>query len=316
MDISRKMVMRTIKEYLLITIGISLYSLSWVAIIVPANIVGGGVTGMALLLEKFTGGAIELQYGMFALNSILIVAATFTIGFKFSAKTIYAVILMPIIVGWLRVFLKNHGFDLGLADDKLLSALLAGVVAGTGISINFSQGGSSGGTDIIAMIINKYRPISYGKVIMACDFIIVGTSYFIGNGLSTVIYSLIVVGALGYTLDAMLNGSKQSSQIFIVSKFYSEIARSLGEDNNRGVTLLEASGWFSKSQMKMVVVVVRKLDSSNILRIVRDIDPEAFITVGSVMGVYGKGFDPLTNVGKGRKRRALAAAEKVEEDSK
>lgn len=313
MKISRKAVARLIKEYFFITIGITLYSLSWVAIIVPANIVGGGVTGMALLLEKFTNGAIPLQYGMFALNAILIVLATMTIGFKFSTKTLYAVVLMPIIVGFLRGMIP-HDF-LQISDDRMLSALLAGVVAGAGISINFSQGGSSGGTDIVAMIINKYRPISYGKVIMACDFIIVGTSYFINNDLATVIYSLIVVGALGYTLDALLNGSKQSSQIFIVSKFYEEVSRSLGEDANRGVTLLDASGWYSKQEMKMIVVVVRKTQSSDILRLVRGIDPEAFITVGSVMGVYGKGFDPLTNIGKGRKRRALAAAEKVEENS-
>ncbi len=308
LDLSPRMVRRTIKEYLFITFGIMLYSFSWVAIILPAKIVGGGVTGMALLTEYFTNGAIPLQYGMFTLNAVLIITATFIIGFTFSAKTIYAVILMPILVGIMRGIIPED--FLQLADDKLLSALLAGVVAGIGIAINFSQGGSSGGTDIIAMIINKYRPVSYGKVIMACDFVIVGLSYFTGNGIQTVIYSLIVVGALGYTIDAVLNGSKQSSQIFVISKYYEEIARRVVEDAHRGVTLLDASGWYSKQEMKMVVVVVRKTESSELLRMVRDIDPEAFITVGSVMGVYGKGFDPLTNVGKGRKKRALAAAEK------
>ncbi len=308
LSITPKNIRRTVKEYLFITFGIALYSISWVAIIMPAKIVGGGVTGMSLLLEYFTDGAIPLQYGMFALNAALIIAATFIIGFQFSTKTIYAVILMPIAVGVMRGIIPEN--FLQLAGDQLLSGLLAGVVAGIGIAINFSQGGSSGGTDIIAMIINKFRPVSYGKVIMACDLVIVGLSYFTGNGISTVIYSLIVVGALGYTVDAVLNGSKQSSQIFIVSKFHEEVARQVVENAHRGVTLLDASGWFSKQEMKMVVVVVRKTESSNILRMVRDIDPEAFITVGSVMGVYGKGFDPLTNLGKGRKKRALAAAEK------
>ncbi len=307
LDLSGKVIRRTIKEYLFITFGISLYAVSWVAIIMPAKLVGGGVTGMALLTEYFTGGAVPLQYGMFALNAALIITATIIIGFQFSTKTIYAVIMMPVAVGVFRGVIPEN--FLQLASDQLMSALLAGVVAGLGIGINFSQGGSSGGTDIIAMIINKYRPVSYGKVIMLCDLIIVGLSYFIGNGISTVIYSLIVVGALGYTIDAVLNGSKQSSQIFIVSKFYEDIARHIVEEAHRGVTLLDASGWFSKQEMKMVVVVVRKTESSNILRMVRDIDPEAFITVGSVMGVYGKGFDPLTNITKGRKKRALAAAE-------
>ncbi len=307
-DLSPRVVRRTIKEYLFITFGIALYSFSWVAIIMPAKIVGGGVTGMALLTEYFTDGAIPLQVGIFALNALLIVLATFIIGFTFSTKTIYAVLIMPFLVALLRGIIPPD--FLQLADDKLLSALLAGVVAGIGIAINFTQGGSSGGTDIIAMIINKYRPVSYGRVIMSCDLIIVGLSYFTGNGIQTVIYSLIVVAVLGYTIDAVLNGSKQSSQIFIISKYYEQIARSVVEDAHRGVTLIDASGWYSKQEMKMVVVVVRKTESSELLRMVRDIDPEAFITVGSVMGVYGKGFDPLTNLGKGRKKRALAAAEK------
>jgi uncharacterized membrane-anchored protein YitT (DUF2179 family) len=301
---------RTVKEYLFITFGIALYAVSWVSIIMPAKLVGGGVTGMAMLAEYFTDGAFKLQYGMFALNAVLIVAATIIIGFQFSTKTIYAVILMPIMVGVFRGIIPPD--FLQLADDRLLSALLAGVVAGLGISINFSQGGSSGGTDIIAMIINKFRPVSYGKVIMFCDFIIVGLSYFTGNGIETVIYSLIIVGSLGYTIDAVLNGSKQSSQIFIISKYYEDIARALVEDANRGVTMIDAAGWYTKQQMKMIVVVARKTESSSLLRMVRDIDPEAFITVGSVMGVYGKGFDPLTNLGKGRKKRALRAAAKAE----
>ena len=313
-SITPKLVGRTVKECVLITLGLFLYAFAWVAIILPAGIVGGGVGGMSLLIYYATGGAagggIPLAYSMLAINSVLITLAIIMIGAKFSAKTLYAVIMMSVAMGLLQKVIPPG--LLGLADDQLLSALLAGVVSGIGISICFSQGGSTGGTDIIAMIINKYRPISYGKVIMFCDFIIIGLSYFIGQGISTVIYSLVVVGALGYTLDAVLEGSKQSSQIFIVSKLYEEIARRIVEDAHRGVTLLSAEGWYSKQEMKMVVVVTRKTESSNLLRLVRDVDPEAFITVGSVMGVYGKGFDPLDNVGKGRKKRALAAAEKVE----
>ena len=311
--ITPRLVARTVKEYVLITLGLFCYAFAWVAIILPSGIVGGGVGGMGLLIYYATGGAnggIPLEYSMLAINAVLIVIATILIGFKFTTKTVFAVLMMSVAMGTMRNIVPPG--LLGLADDQLLSALLAGVISGIGISICFSQGGSTGGTDIIAMIINKYRPISYGKVIMACDFIIIGLSYFIGNEISTVIYSLVVVGALGYTLDAVLEGSKQSSQIFIVSKLYEEIAKHIVEDAHRGVTLLDASGWYFKQQMKMIVVVTRKTESSNLLRLVRDIDPEAFITVGSVMGVYGKGFDPLTNVGKGRKKRALAAAEKAE----
>lgn len=314
LSVTPKMVGRTVKEYILITFGVFMYAFSWVAIILPSGIVGGGVGGMSLLIYYMTGGAagggIPLAYSMLAINSFLLILATILIGFRFSAKTLYAVLMMSVAMGLLQGIIPLD--FLGLGAEKLTSALLAGAVSGIGISICFSQGGSTGGTDIIAMIINKYRPVSYGKVIMFCDFIIIGCSYFINNDITTVIYSYVVVAALGYTLDAVMEGNKQSSQIFVVSKYYEEIARRIVQDAGRGVTMLSAEGWYTKQEMKMVVVVSRKTETSNLLRLVRDIDPEAFITVGSVMGVYGKGFDPLENVGKGRKKRALKAAEKVE----
>ncbi len=309
-SITPKMVGRTVKEYVFITFGVFLYAFSWVAIILPSGIVGGGVGGMSLLIYYSTGGAeggIPLAYSMLAINSFLLILATILIGFKFSTKTLYAVLMMSVGMGLLQQVIPMD--FLGLGAEKLTSALLAGAVSGIGISICFAQGGSTGGTDIIAMIINKYRPVSYGKVIIFCDFIIIGLSYFINYDITTVIYSYVVVAALGYTLDTVMEGNKQSSQIFIVSKYYEEIARRIVEDAGRGVTMLNAEGWYTKQEMKMVVVVVRKTESGNLLRMVREIDPEAFITVGSVMGVYGKGFDPLDNVAKGRKKRALKAAE-------
>ncbi len=309
-SITPKMVGRTVKEYIFITFGVFLYAFSWVAIILPSGIVGGGVGGMSLLIYYSTGGAaggIPLAYSMLAINSFLLILATILIGFKFSTKTLYAVLMMSVGMGLLQQVIPMD--FLGLGAEKLTSALLAGAVSGIGISICFAQGGSTGGTDIIAMIINKYRPVSYGKVIIFCDFIIIGLSYFINYDITTVIYSYVVVAALGYTLDTVMEGNKQSSQIFIVSKYYEEVARRIVADAGRGVTMLNAEGWYTKQEMKMVVVVVRKTESGNLLRMVREIDPEAFITVGSVMGVYGKGFDPLDNVAKGRKKRALKAAE-------
>jgi len=263
------------------------------------------VGGISLLVYHATGGAIPMAFSMLAINGVLIVLAIRMIGVSFSTKTLYAIFTMSLAMWVMQTWIPSSPEGvLGLGGDKLLSALLAGVVCGIGVSICFAQGGSAGGTDIIAMIINKYRAISYGKVIMSCDLVIIGLSYFIDAKIATIIYSLVVVGALGYTLDAVLEGSKQSSQIFIITKHYAEMARRLAEEAGRGVTLLDAQGWYSGQETKMVMVVTRKAESSNLLRIVREVDPEAFITVGSVMGVYGKGFVPLENVAKGgRKKR-------------
>lgn len=287
---------RIIKEYGLITLGLFFYSFAWIGVILPAKIVGGGVSGMAVLIYYMTGGdgggGIPLAYSMLAINGLLILIASFIIGFKFSTKTIYAVIVHAISMGIFQEIIPSN--ILGLGDDTLLSAILGGALAGIGISICFSQGGSTGGTDIIAMIINKYRTISYGKVIMTCDFLIIGLSYFIGNGISTVIYSYVLVGVLGYTIDAVLEGNKQSSQLLIISKKHDEIAERVVGDAHRGVTLIDGQGWYSKKAMKIVMVVCRKNEMSTIFKIVKECDPDAFISVGSVMGVYGEGFDKLT----------------------
>lgn len=298
--LSGKAIARTVKEYILITVGLCMYAFGWVGVILPAQIVGGGVSGMAVLIYYATGGevggGIPLMFSMLAINGVLVVIASFIIGFKFSTKTLYGVVVLSFAMGLLQQTIPPD--LLGLGSDKLLSAILGGGLAAAGISICFSQGGSTGGTDIIAMIINKYRPVSYGRVLMTCDFLVIGLSYFIGHGIATVIYSYVVVAVTGYTVDAIMAGNKQSSQLLIISKQYEKIAERVVGDAGRGVTLLDGQGWYSKTPMKVVMVVARKSETSIIFRIVKECDPEAFITVGSVMGVYGQGFDQLRTRGK------------------
>ena len=288
------LVLRTVKEYIFITFGLFLYSFAWTGIILPAKIVGGGVSGMAMLIYFVTGGAdggIPIGYSLFVINAVLILFAAFIIGVQFGAKTIFAVFMLSLAMSIMQSITPPN--LIGLADDRLLSAILGGACSGIGISICFMQGGSTGGTDIIAMIINKYRNISYGKVIMFCDFIIIGCSYFIGNGISTVIYSYIIVAVSGYMLDTILAGNRQSSQILIISQNYQAIADHISTELRRGVTLLDGEGWYTKEPIKVVLVVCRKNETSSLFRIIKEFDPQAFITVGSVMGVYGLGFEAL-----------------------
>ncbi|MCC8034675.1 MAG: YitT family protein [Rikenellaceae bacterium] len=293
--LSGKALRRAIREYIVITIGLFAYAFGWVAVIMPAEIVGGGVSGAALLIYYATGGevggGIPMAVSILVINGILLLLASFIIGFKFSTKTIYGVVVLSFAMGFLQQVIPPD--LLGLSSDKLLSGILGGALAGIGISVCFSQGGSTGGTDIIAMMINKYRSVSYGRVLMTCDFLIIGLSYFIGNGISTVIYSYVLVAVMGYTVDTMVAGNKQSSQLFIISRNYHLIAEKIVGDANRGVTLLDGQGWYSKTPMKVLMVVCRKNETSTMFRIIKECDPNAFITVGSVMGVYGQGFDPL-----------------------
>lgn len=293
-SLSKRLIFRGIKEYALISFGLLLYSFTWAGIIIPADFVGGGVGGLSLLVYYATGGAsggIPIGYTFFVFNAILLAIAAVTIGVRFGAKTIYAIIFISFSMGLMQQWIPDN--LLGLAEDKLLSAILGGAVAGIGVSICFSQGGSTGGTDIIAMIINKYHNISYGKIMILCDFIIIGTSLFIFRNITSVIYGYVLVGVFGYTIDAVLAGNRQSSQILIISRQHEQIASRISTDVRRGVTILDGSGWYTKEPIKVVMVVCRKNETSSMFRIIKECDPNAFITVGSVMGVYGLGFEAL-----------------------
>lgn len=292
LNITKTSARQTAKEWILITLGVLIYSFSWVSIIMPADGVGGGATGVALLIYYATGGidgGFPIGVSYFIVNAILIMAAVFTLGAKFGIKTIYSIILISVSMSFMQGFIPNN--VLGLANDKLLSALLGGGVAGLGISLVLMQGGSTGGSDIIAMIINKYRNVSYGRVVLVTDCIIIGLSYFIFKELAPVIYGYVLTATFSVTVDTLLAGNKQSSQIFVMSEHYQEIADLITHDFHRGVTLLDGTGWYTKKPVKVVMVAVRKSEANYMLQKVKALDPKAFITMGSVMGVYGEGFD-------------------------
>lgn len=274
------------------TIGVLLYSFSWVSIIIPANGMGGGATGIAMLVYYATGGldgGVPIGISYFVVNAILILAAIIILGAKFGIKTIYSIILMSVSMSVMQEFIPNN--ILGLGGDAFLSAVLGGGVAGIGISLVLMQGGSTGGSDIVAMIINKYRNISYGRVVLVTDCIIIGCLYFIEHEFAPVIYGYVLTAVFSMTADVMLAGNKQSAQIFIMSKHYGEIADLIASEFHRGVTLLDGEGWYTKEPVKVVMVAVRKSEATYMLSRIKAVDTEAFITMGSVMGVYGKGFD-------------------------
>ena len=287
-------VWKEIKSFAIITLGLIIYSFAWTNILASANVMGGGGGGIAMLIYYLTGGengGIPIGVSYLIINAILVTLAIFIIGPKFGLRTIYAMLVISGLMTVMQLYLPAN--ILGLGDDKLLSAILGGGLAASGISLCFMQGGSSGGTDIIAMIVNKYRNISYGRILMLCDVIILGLSIFIFKNITALIYGYVVVGVFGVTLDFIIAGNKQSSQIMIMSRQYEEIADRIVVDLHRGVTVLEATGWYTKKGQKVLMVVCRKNETTRIYRIIKEIDPQAFITVGSVMGVYGEGFDNL-----------------------
>ena len=187
--------------------------------------------------------------------------------------------------------------DVFRLDNRLLSAILGGICSGIGVAICFQQGGSTGGSDIVVMIVNKFYTISYGKFIRYTDGVIISSALFLPEiGIDGVIYGFVMVAVFSYTVDMILSGNQQSSQIFIVSKDYKTMADAINTQAKRGATVIDAMGWYSKDNSKVVMCVCRKRDLAMVLKVVRSVDPDAFITIGSVMGVYGKGFDALNKI--------------------
>lgn len=302
MKISLSQIAIGIKEYLIMTLGMFMYAFGWVACVIPAGGMGGGATGLSMLLNAVFP-SITMGTFVFAINVVLLIVAGFIVGWNCGIKTIYCIIVLSIAMdSWGYILPPNIlvEYTQNIDSHNILLVILGAVIAGSGVAVCFSQGGSTGGTDIVAMIINKYKTISYGKIVISSDFFIIGCSLFVASdlatGIATVIYGYIMIAVYGYTVDLIQSGSQQSSQIFIISPKYQQIADIINNDAHRGVTIIDGTGWYTKKESKIVMVVCRKRDASMILKLVRTIDADAFITMGSVMGVYGKGFEALSKI--------------------
>ena len=298
--VNRQAVVGTVLEYVWMIFGMFIYSFGWLACIMPANTLGGGAAGLSLLFYHITG----LPIGMLTLivNGVLLLIGGTIVGWNFGMKTIFCIAMLSVTMSVLQPLLAavtpagQTLFALDPVSDRILLVILGGIIAGIGIAICFRQGGSTGGTDIVAMIINKYRTVSYGKILIYSDFVIIGSALLVGMGISAVIYGYVMTAVVGYTVDMIMAGNQQSSQVFIVTHDYEKMAQAIVDNVHRGVTLIDSQGWYLKKESKIVMVVCRKRETSMILKFVKTIDPEAFMTVGSVMGVYGKGFQ---TIGKG-----------------
>lgn len=290
------MVMRTIistvRTYIVIAFGLLINSIAWTAFLLPHQISGSGVSGIGAIVFYATG--IPMGYTYFAINVVLILIALKILGTGFGIKTIYGVVLSAIMLTVLQPLIPA-----AVVQEKFMSAIIGGMLCGTGLGIIFTQGGSTGGTDIIAMGVTKYHNISPGRVILLCDVIIICSSYVVltklesAQRIETMVYGFVTMAIQAYTLDAILSGNRQSVQIIIFSRHYEKIADQITSTMRRGVTVIDGTGWYTKEPQKVIITLVRKQEASDLYRIIKSIDDKAFITVANVMGVFGKGFEEL-----------------------
>ncbi len=298
-------------DYILVTFGVMLYTWSWQEFIVPIKISGGGLAGLCTILNYATGIPIYVFFGV--INAILLTIGYLILGKGFSIKTLYSIVIsttcfaiLPNLefVGKLGISTIPDG-DPAAALKYLVNPLLAGSLCAFGIATVFKRGGSTGGTDIVALVINKFYDISPGKIFMYIDFAIVASILFIpGKRLADVIFGYIFTIAFSYMIDLFLTGTKQSVQIKIFSSKFAEVADMLINTKKRGVTALSSVGWYSKKESKVLVVIARKNQLTDLTRSIKEIDSSAFITVETIHAVYGQGFEQLkTGIGSKKKNK-------------
>ncbi len=320
LTLSSRSILVGFKEYGLMTVGMFCYAFGWLACVLPAGGMGGGAAGLATIINAVIPGVTIGTYA-FIINVILLLLGGFIVGWKFGIKTIFCIVVMSLMMNIVEMYIPRDTMPNIMAEvdaGNLLLVVMGAASCGLGIAVAFMQGGSTGGTDIVAMIINKFRRVSYGRVLFMTDCGILIASLFISsttyeydvvNGLqeiaveplspfafAKIVYGFIMIAVIGYTVDLVQSGNQQSNQIMIVCKDYQKMADMILTKAHRGATIIDAQGWYSKNESKIVMVVCRKRDTSHLLKLIKEEDPKAFLTVGSVMGVYGQGFDALNKV--------------------
>lgn len=291
------------RDYLMITFGLVCYAAGFTVFQLPYHITTGGAAGLGAVIFYATG--FPSQYTYLLVNVGLLVAAIKVLGIKFCIKTIYAVLMLTFLLGVAQELVQYmgtgglyelsdpEGFPMIVGDQAFMACVIGAMLEGLGIGIVLLNNGSTGGTDIIASIVNKYRDVTIGQIMMLCDIVIISSSFFLPSGSwERLIYGYATLIIMSTVLDYVLDRARQSVQFLIISRRYSDIAEAITA-TGRGVTVLDGQGWYTKNEQKVLVVLARKSQSSNLFRIIKAIDDNAFISQSKVIGVFGQGFDKI-----------------------
>ncbi len=275
------------RDYLAIILGTMIYSFGFSAFILPERVVIGGVTGIGTLIYFVSG--IPVAVSQYALNLILLAFAYRLVGKQFVLRTLFGASLMSLWIGIMQPM-----FTMPIVHQQpFMNVIIGGILCGTGLGLVFIHNGSTGGTDIVAAMVSKKTNVSIGRTMIYVDFGIISSSYLITHNIDTVVFGLVVLFLASFTADYLINTNRQAIQFIIFSPHWEEIATAINKDAHRGCTVLTGMGWYTKHEVKMLLVVCRKIESVTVYRIIKTIDPHAFITQGNVNGVYGQGFDEL-----------------------
>ena len=278
------------KDMFFITFGILMYAFGYTAFILPEHVVMGGVAGISALL--FYAFKLPPGIAIWVLNLTMLVIAYRALSKQFVIRTVIGVTILSSLVGVLQPLFEQYPV-ITPGEDKFMHVLIGGALGGAGLGIVFSHNGSTGGTDIIVALLNKYTRMSFGRAMQTCDICIICSPYFLFHSLETIVYGVAFTLIASFVCDYVVNGTRQTVQFIIISKKYDAIADTINNSVHRGVTLIKGTGWYSKSDVQILIVLARKYESQDVFNLIKRIDPMAMVSQSFCQGVFGSGFDTI-----------------------
>lgn len=290
---NQKDIMGMIHDYSIMLFGIILFAIGYACFMLPYGITSGGMGGVAAIIYYATG--FPAQYGYFLINLVLLSVALWIMGWRYTTRTLIANVIISLFIGFFQEIITQDDGTLTklVGDEMFMACVLAGCFEGVGLALVFQSGGSTGGTDIIASCVNKYRDLQLGRIMLFLDLFIVGCGYFVFHDLERMLVGYVVMFISMTVLDYVLNMANQSVQFTIISNRYEEIADAVNRHMDRGVTVLNGSGWYSKEERRVLLILAKKREKQRIMQLIRHKDPNAFLSVSNVEGVFGEGFDVI-----------------------
>ena len=288
--------LRTVWEYLVLTLACFIFAMAWECFMIPNGMSAGGMMGLCTIIQYATGGLIPAQYSYIAINAALIIIAIMAMGIGFGFKTIYCIVVSSLAMELVDQLVVLHAVpgSFFFMEERVLIPIVAGVFEAVGLGLVLRYGGSTGGTDIIALMVNKYYPVSLSTVFLVSDVVICALLLLLPDkNFSDMCYGLEEVVVFSMVVDLVVGGKRTSYQLLVFSEKYDQIADHIINKMDRGVTVLKAQGWYTKSDKNVLLILINQAQLSELSRVIKDLDPRAFMSISPTRNVYGEGFEEI-----------------------
>lgn len=303
----RRKLLSTVKDYLILTVASFLFAFAWEGFMIPNGMSAGGMMGLCTIVQYATGGFIQAQYSYIVINAVLIIVAVLAMGIGFGFKTIYCIVVSSLAMGLVGSldFLHSAPGEFLFIKERVLIPVFAGAIEAIGIGLILRYGGSTGGTDIISLMVNKYWPISLSMIYLVTDVIICSLLLFLPEkNFSDMCYGLEELVVFSLMIDIVVGGKRSSYQLLVFSEHYKEIADHIITNMDRGVTLLKAQGWYTKKDKDVLLILINQKELPSLTRVIKEVDPRAFMSISPTNNVYGEGFEEIkTGVSLKKKKK-------------